>query len=67
MKIMLGILIGIILLGFFLLEYHPVFGGKPTAEKRHTLSQSPNFSYNKFINQIPTPMDMDVKNLIITL
>lgn len=67
MKIMISILVGIILLGFFLLKYHPAFGGKPSEEKKRTFSQSPNFSQDKFKNQIPTPMDMDVKNMVITL
>ncbi|WP_094605538.1 hypothetical protein SPSIL_013130 [Sporomusa silvacetica DSM 10669] len=67
MKYMLSIFIGISLLGFFLLKCHPVFGGKSSEEKIRIYSQSPNFRQNKFINQIPTPMDMDVKTLFTTL
>lgn len=67
MKIIVSILVGFILLGIFLLKYHPVFGGQSSEEKIHTFRQSPNFSQSKFINQIPTPMDMDAKTLVTTM
>lgn len=67
MKVMLSILVGSSLIGFFLLYCYPVFGGNPSEDKLRTFGQSRNFGRNKFINQIPTTTNLDVKTLFTTL
>jgi L-ascorbate metabolism protein UlaG (beta-lactamase superfamily) len=67
MKVMLSVLIGISLGGFLLLNYHPLFGGVLSEAAIQAISQSPNYSESKFVNQITTSMDMDVKTVITTL
>lgn len=67
MKISICIIFGIILVGFLILEYYPPFGGKSTKENIQTYSRSPNFSQNKFVNQIPTSIDMDAKIFVSIL
>lgn len=53
----LSIVIGMILTGFVILKYHPVFGGKASKNKMDLFRLSKNFNGKKFINQIPTVMD----------
>ncbi|MBP2626118.1 MAG: hypothetical protein H6Q68_829 [Firmicutes bacterium] len=67
MKVIVSILVAIILIGYLFLEYYPAFGRKPSKEKIQTFNQSPNFITNKFINQIPTSMDMDARTVISIL
>ncbi|WP_378952282.1 MBL fold metallo-hydrolase [Pelosinus sp. sgz500959] len=67
MKILIGILGGIILVAFFLLKYHPVFGGKASKEQINSFRQSPNYKHNRFVNEILTVMHMDAKTLVTTL
>ena len=64
MKIIVSMVVGVILAGFLFLEYHPDFGGKLPKEKIQTFSRLPNFYQNKFVNQIPTPMNLDIKTLV---
>lgn len=66
MKIMLSI-VGISLGVFLFLKYYPVFGGSLSLEKIRTISQSPNYKNNKFVNQIPTSMVMDIKTIFTLL
>lgn len=67
MILLLSVLSGIILLGFFFLILNPRFGGKASKDKISSFNQSVNFSENKFVNQIPTPNSIDVKNLLTIL
>lgn len=67
MKIIISIVIGLIVAVYLFLEFYPAFGGKLSKEKSQTFSQSPNFSQNKFINQIPTSMNMDTKTTFSVL
>jgi len=67
MKIIMSILVGIILGAFLFLKYHPAFGGKPSKAKLQAFSQSPNYHQNRFINQIPTVMNNDLKTMITIL
>ncbi len=57
LRLILSIVIGIILIGYLYLKYHPVFGGKASEEKINRLRQSLNFTYGKFNNEISTVMD----------
>lgn len=53
------LIIGVILLvGLLFLTYYPAFGGKSSKEEQNILNQSSNFSNGKFVNQIPTSMEM---------
>lgn len=67
MKVIVSIVVGIILIGFLFLEYYPAFGRKPSKEKNQVFSLSLNYSQNKFVNQIPTSMDMDAKTVVSIL
>lgn len=67
MQVIISTLIGIILVVFLLLKYYPPFGKKSSKEKIAAFSQSPNFIHNKFVNQIPTSMDMNAKTLFSVL
>lgn len=67
MQIIISTLIGIILVVFLFLKYYPPFGQKSSKEKLEAFSQSPNFIHNKFVNQIPTSMDMNAKTLFSVL
>ncbi len=64
MKVMISIFVGIGLFGICLLKFHPVFGGGLSDAKLQTFSQSSNFRQNKFMNQIPTSMDMNPETLV---
>ena len=57
LRLILSIIIGIILIGYLYLKYHPVFGGKASEEKINRLRQSLNFTNGKFNNEISTVMD----------
>ncbi len=67
MQIIVYILIGSIVLIFLLLKFYPPFGKKSSKEQIEIFRQSPNFSENKFVNQIPTPMEMSAKTLFSAL
>lgn len=51
---------GLVIVGYLFLNYYPVFGGKPTREKSEDFKQYDHFSEGKFVNQIPTHMDMKI-------
>jgi L-ascorbate metabolism protein UlaG (beta-lactamase superfamily) len=56
--IILGSLGIFILAGVLFLNISPVFGGKATAAQKERYKQSPQFQQGKFVNQIPTSMDL---------
>src|SRR5690554_2588416 len=51
----------IIVLVYLVLNFYPALGGRKSKESQRRINESNNFSNGKFLNQIPTPMDMDVK------
>jgi L-ascorbate metabolism protein UlaG (beta-lactamase superfamily) len=51
----------IVVLVYLVINFYPSLGGKKSQETRQRINASKNFSNGKFINQIPTPMDMNVK------
>lgn len=58
----------LIVIGSLFLNLSPEFGGKADAKSKERYSLAKNYSEGKFVNQIPTPMDMDfklVKSLLI--
>jgi L-ascorbate metabolism protein UlaG (beta-lactamase superfamily) len=60
---MIGIFITLCVLGgiYIFYQWYPSFGGKtPVSRKK----QSPNFVNGKFVNQIPTPMNMGIKGFL---
>ncbi|MGC5327570.1 MBL fold metallo-hydrolase [Brevibacillus sp. SYSU BS000544] len=63
----LMIVAGLILFAFLFITYYPVFGGKASREKSDTFNQYENFSEGKFVNQIPTIMDMKIGTTISVL
>jgi L-ascorbate metabolism protein UlaG (beta-lactamase superfamily) len=55
------IVAAIIVLIYLVLNYYPALGGKKSQESQRRINESTNFSNGRFLNQIPTPMDMNVK------
>jgi len=58
------ILVAIITVVFLVLNFYPPLGGKSSKESRERMKESPNFVDGKFRNQIPTPMDLSIKDSI---
>lgn len=46
------------------LTFNPAFGGTATKEQKALYSKFNNYKNGKFINLIPTSMDMDFKNIV---
>ncbi|MEW9673267.1 MBL fold metallo-hydrolase [Ammoniphilus sp. 3BR4] len=59
--IVLFAIVVVIMTGYLFLTINPVFGGKRSRKKN---SQSLNYSNGKFINTVPTPMDMNMGTMI---
>lgn len=62
--ILLIIAAAIIVLGYLVLNFYPSLGGRKSQESLRRINESKNFSNGKFNNQIPTPMDMSVKDSV---
>jgi L-ascorbate metabolism protein UlaG (beta-lactamase superfamily) len=54
----------IVLIGFLVVKYYPALGGKSSRERLLRMDQSTNYSNGKFMNQIPTSMDMKLVSTI---
>ena len=63
-RVIINLMIGLILVGFLFLKYHPAFGRKPSQEKINEFKQSINFAGEKFLNQIPTVMDNSITTYV---
>lgn len=61
---MIFLIIGavIIVLVYLVINFYPALGGKKSSTSLQKMNESKNFSDGKFKNQIPTPMDMNVKD-----
>lgn len=62
--ILLLVSAGLILLIYIFFQLYPPFGGKTALSKK---KQSKNFKGGKFVNQIPTPIDMNFRVLVSIL
>jgi L-ascorbate metabolism protein UlaG (beta-lactamase superfamily) len=60
--VMLFVLV-ILLLVYFILNYYPAFGGKPSEVTKRAMLRSANYEQGKFVNPIPTSMDMKPKEM----
>lgn len=67
MLIFIIIVVGIILGGCLLLSYYPALGGKVSKERLRNINLSNNFAKGKFVNQIPTSMEMSAKTMLSVL
>lgn len=52
------------LIAFIFIKTSPEFGGVPSEEQKIQYANSPNSTDGLFVNQIPTPMDMDFGSLV---
>lgn len=55
------------LIAFIFIKTSPEFGGVPSEEQKIQYANSPNSTDGLFVNQIPTPMDMDFGSLVSIL
>jgi L-ascorbate metabolism protein UlaG (beta-lactamase superfamily) len=64
MKVMniLYIVAAIVIALYLVLNFYPALGGRKSRESLRRINESKNFSNGKFNNQIPTPMDMNVRD-----
>lgn len=67
MWIAIIILAGIVILGYLVVRYYPTLGGQATQESKQRMNQSPNRVRGKFVNQIPTSMDMNLGSMMKVL
>lgn len=64
-KIMFYLFIFVVLLCVAItlfINLHPVFGGNPSNEQKAVYSQFDNYVNGKFVNQVPTKMDMSASD-----
>lgn len=47
-----------------MLNFYPAFGGKPSKERKEALSLSKQYANGKFVNAIPTSMNMSAKDML---
>lgn len=69
---MIGLLIGalvvlILFIGVLFVNFYPTFGHKPSAERLQHFATLDHYQDGKFINQIPSEMDMSFANLASVL
>lgn len=67
MRIIIASICGIFVVGFLIMRYSSVFGGKSSTQKVHSFNLSKNFRKGKFVNQIPTLMDDGLKTMFTIL
>ncbi|MCD9022125.1 MBL fold metallo-hydrolase [Cohnella silvisoli] len=67
MWIAIFIIVGIVAAGYLMVRNYPALGGTASPDRRIEIDQSPNRSKGKFVNQIPTPMDMNLRSTIKVL
>lgn len=56
--IILNIVVLLVVVGVLFVNLSPEFGGKPSNEQKAIYQQSKHYEKNKFVNVVPTPMDM---------
>ncbi|RXT07153.1 MBL fold metallo-hydrolase [Ammoniphilus sp. CFH 90114] len=59
--IILTTVILVILTGYLFLTYYPAFGGRGFKER---MKRSVNYSNGKFVNMVPTPMEMNAGTMV---
>jgi len=59
----ISIIVLVIITGAAFMYTSPEFGGKPTAEQKLAYAQTGHYEDGKFVNQIPSPMDIGVKDI----
>lgn len=60
--LLLIIILLVVLITYIFLKTYPHFGKKSSSEKINRFQLSKNYVHGKFVNQIPTTMNMDVKS-----
>jgi L-ascorbate metabolism protein UlaG (beta-lactamase superfamily) len=56
-----------VVLVYLILNIYPSLGGKKSKETRRRINESNNFANGRFVNQIPTHLDMSAKESIKTV
>ncbi|MHC1681456.1 MAG: MBL fold metallo-hydrolase [Clostridiaceae bacterium] len=64
MLFIFGFLLVLIAGGILFINLDPVFGGNPTKEQKEDYSQFENYINDKFVNEIPTSLDMSLSEQI---
>lgn len=59
----ISIILLVIIVGAVFMYTSPQFGGKPTAEQKLVYAQTGHYEDGKFVNQIPSPMDIGIKDM----
>ncbi|MEQ6121466.1 MBL fold metallo-hydrolase [Reichenbachiella sp. MALMAid0571] len=60
----LGIVALLVIVGVLFVNISPQFGGKPTREQKAIYQQSKHYVKDKFVNEVPTPMDMRMSQYV---
>ncbi|ASS73688.1 hypothetical protein CIG75_00985 [Tumebacillus algifaecis] len=67
MWVFLIIVVSVVLLLLLFLKFYPTMGGKASKAKLHRFSQSNNYQGGKFINHLPTGMDVSATTMLSIL
>jgi L-ascorbate metabolism protein UlaG (beta-lactamase superfamily) len=57
----------LVLVGILFVNLHPAFGDSPTKEEQQYYESKPHYQEGKFINMVPTSMDMSLSSILSTL
>jgi L-ascorbate metabolism protein UlaG (beta-lactamase superfamily) len=61
------IVLGLIVIGYIVMKVYPPLGATGSTENKRAFSESQNYSTGKFVNQIPTSMNMNLANTLKVL
>jgi L-ascorbate metabolism protein UlaG (beta-lactamase superfamily) len=64
MWIAIGVILGILAAGYLVVRYYPALGGRSTHTRQMEMNASMNRSNGKFVNQIPTLMEMNLRSTV---
>lgn len=61
--LILSIILLIVLITIVFIYTSPQFGGSPTKEQKMVYAQTGHYEDGKFLNQVPSPMDVGIKDI----
>jgi L-ascorbate metabolism protein UlaG (beta-lactamase superfamily) len=64
MWIVIGVIVGMLAAGYLVVRYYPALGGHSTHTRRMEMNASKNRLNGKFVNQIPTLMEMNLRSTV---
>ncbi|SFD70138.1 L-ascorbate metabolism protein UlaG, beta-lactamase superfamily [Paenibacillus catalpae] len=65
--ILIGVIAMLIAATILVLRFYPAFGGRPSEETRTRMLRSSQYKKGKFVNLIPTSMDMSMRDYLSIL